>query len=143
MLEKSEIRRLMTSTWRAAGLTGRGRRWTYVGSELEWQVAYDGDWLGRISMLADAKLRDAEADDYPLRIFAEFLPGVDGHLLSVALEPSTMGDDERRDVVREYAQVLVDFVIAHDTMDSLRVAYRAGVLQSMSIRFDLRDALEA
>jgi hypothetical protein len=94
-------------------------------------------------MLADAKLRDAEDDDYPLRVFAEFLPGVDGHLLAVALGDSPMGDDERRDVVREYARALADFVIAHATMDSLRAAYSAGVLQSMSIRFDLRDALEA
>jgi len=133
----------MASTWKAAGLTGRGGRWTYVGSEFEWRVVYDGDWLGRISMLADAKLRDAEDCDYPLRVFAEFLPGVDAHLLSAALEGSTMRNDERRDVVREYAQVLVDFVIAHDTLDALRVAFRTGVLQSMSIRFDLRDALAA
>ncbi|WP_460716838.1 hypothetical protein [Nocardioides dilutus] len=134
----------MTSTWKAAGLTGRGRRWTYVGSEFEWLVAYEGDWLGRISMTADAKLRDAVDDDYPLRVFAEFLPEIDGHVLLVALAAeSAMGDDVRRDVVREYAQVLVDFVMAHDSVDSRRAAYRSGVLKPMFIRFDLRDALEA
>jgi hypothetical protein len=53
-----------------------------------------------------------------------------------------MADNERRDVVRGTAQALVDFVIAHDTIDSLRAAHRAGVLRSMFVRFDLREALE-
>ena len=85
MLDTSEIRGVITDTWRAAGLTGRGRRWTYVGPEIEWLLTHEGNWLGRLSMLADAKVRDGDGDDYPLRVFAEDLPTIHGHELLMAL----------------------------------------------------------
>jgi hypothetical protein len=53
-----------------------------------------------------------------------------------------MDDAVRVEVVRVAARRLALFALAHDTLDSLRVAYDAGELDGMSIRKDLRQHLQ-
>jgi hypothetical protein len=149
MISKSEVREILGSEWRHAGLKGRGNRWRHAGPDVHWIVQIQGDWLGRLSLVADAAPASAghvptSNDAYSLRIFVDNLPGVSelGVIEALTMD-SKMADDTRREVLRDVAFEVARFVMAHGTLASLRYAYRSGELEGMSIRKDLRQCLEA
>jgi hypothetical protein len=142
------MRKLIVGAWRQAGLAGRAGRWRSSGPEVAWLLQIEGDWLGRIGVVMDASVRSpGEApspDDYPLRMFAEHLRSIDGLEFAHALNPEIQMDDAVRAIaLSEGARGVAEFVIDHGTFDSLRSSYLAGVLDSHSIRKDLRERLEA
>lgn len=147
VIDMAEIRRLVVGEWRDAGMTRTGGAWCFAGLEVEWLVTLEGNWLGRMNMIADAAVMPTSGerhdDDYQLRIFAQNLPGIDRSQLWKALNPEwSIQDEHRRDVVRDSARTLAVFIQAHTTVDALREAYRAGDLDGMAIQKDLRERLE-
>lgn len=147
MISKSEARGILGDAWRDSGLEGRSGRWRLAGAEVHWVVQIEGDWLGRMSIVADAALLSTErgptSPGFPLRIFVESLPNLaDVSLVEALALDSNMADEARRDILRDAASEVARFVVAHDTLESLRSAYLRGDLDSMSIRKDLRQTLE-
>ena len=98
-----------------------------------------GNWLGRLSLVSDASVPPTtdqdgcSANDYPLRIFAENMPAIDGSSLLEALHPgSNMDQDLRRRVLSDSARELADFVLTHGTLGARREAYRSGEFDSQA-----------
>ena len=150
-LTREDVVAHLAPTLKAAGMRKRRYWWYWTGEEVTWAFHIDklpyGNRIGLNLMCAPLAPgfetpATLKSDDYPLYFFLsgwEIAPDVGVELLE-DLGWERLGDEERRELLTRLAHMLVDYMRAHSTAESLVRAYAAGEYREAFIRKELKKA---
>ena len=150
-MTREDVAAHLAPTLKMAGMRKRRYWWYWTGEEVTWAFHIDklpyGNRIGLNLMCAPLAPgfetpATLKSDDYPLYFFLsgwEIAPDVGVELLE-DLGWERLGDEERRELLTRLAHMLVDYMRAHSTAESLVRAYAAGEYREAFIRKELKKA---
>ena len=150
-MTREDVAAHLAPTLKTAGMRKRRYWWYWTGEEVTWALHIDklpyGNRIGLNLMCAPLAPgfetpATLKSDDYPLYFFLsgwEIAPDVGVELLE-DLGWERLGDEERRELLTRFAHMLVDYMRAHSTAESLVRAYAAGEYREAFIRKELKKA---
>ena len=152
-LTREDVAAHLAPTLKAAGMRKRRYWWYWTGEEVTWAFHIDklpyGNRIGLNLMCAPLAPgfetpATLKSDDYPLYFFLsgwEIAPDVGVELLE-DLGWERLGDEERRELLTRLAHMLVDYMRAHSTAESLVRAYAAGEYRGSFVLKELQKAFD-
>ena len=150
-LTREDVAAHLAPTLKTAGMRKRRYWWYWTGEEVTWAFHIDklpyGNRIGLNLMCAPLAPgfetpATLKSDDYPLAPFLanwEIGPDVDVGMLE-DLGWERLGDEERRELLTRFAHMLVDYMRAHSTAESLVRAYAAGEYCGSFVLKELQEA---
>ena len=152
-MTREDVAAHLAPTLKTAGMRKRRYWWYWTGEEVTWAFHIDklpyGNRIGLNLMCAPLAPgfetpATLKSDDYPLYFFLsgwEIAPDVGVELLE-DLGWERLGDEERRELLTRFAHMLVDYMRAHSTAESLVRAYAAGEYRGSFVLKELQKAFD-
>jgi hypothetical protein len=144
---RDEVAEMAAAVLRERGLTGRGRTFRTVGSDIQWVVHLDK--IPRSQRLSVDIGLDLQIEttpqlptDCPVVVGLENLPGVDGSRVLRVFDADQLVDEgDRRHEVLHAMSACADFVLGRLSLAEVRAAYGEGAFASAFIDKNARALL--